>query len=283
MKTHLCRALAAALFSAASVTAVQAATVDVTISNNNDPGGLYFTPFLTVFHDGSYVPFVAETPTQMGQAASAGVEEIAELGGTGIETAFVQANFATAIVETLVEPAGFGSVPGQPPVFDPGNAATLRVDLDPTENRYLTILSMAIPSNDTFISATFDLFSGSDPIYTTHVLDFTSLYDAGTEANRQDGFGQAFNLSPLNSSPAGFEGDPEDVNPVVHSPNLNELATLFGQAIPPLGPNTTNDLASFTPANLVSVEIAPVPLPAAAPMLLVGLGGLAFAARRKRR
>ena len=268
MKPYSGLALATALFSFAA-TAASAAVVNVTITNNSGPNGLYFTPFLNVFHDGSYTPFV------VGDPASMGLEELAEVGSTATAAAeaAAQAN-AAAIISTLVEPLGFGSQPMQPPVFDPGNSASFSVDVNETDHRYLTLISMAIPSNDTFISATIDLFNGGLLNFGTTVLDLTNIYDAGTEVNQA--FGQAFN--PVDGNGPGFLGD--DENGVVHSPSLAEFATLFDQPIPPGG---VSSLANTDLSSLVTVEIAPVPLPAAAPMLLVGLGGLAFLARRKRR
>ena len=133
---------------------------------------------------------------------------------------------------------------------------------------------MAIPSNDTFLAVTIDLFTGGAVNFGTTTLDLTNVYDAGTEINQA--FGQAFN--PVDGNGPGFLGDPE--NGVVHSPSLAEFATLFNQPIPPGG---VSSLANTDLSNLVSVEIAPVPLPAAAPLLIAGLGGLAFVARRKKK
>ena len=125
--TFMLQHTAAAVCLMACAGAASAATVDITITNNSGPNGLYFTPFLNVFHDGTYVPFTE------GQAASAGLEELAEVGSTATATTEALAQVPTATAVTLTEPAGFGSQPGQPPVFDPGNSATLRIDLDPTE------------------------------------------------------------------------------------------------------------------------------------------------------
>ena len=253
---------------ALSAAAAQAATVDVTITNNSVGNGLFFTPFLSVFHDGSYDPFNG------GVAASPGLEELAEVGSTA--TAAAEADAAlddSAIITTLTEPAGVGPAVGGPPVFDPGNSATLRVDINDTDHSQLTLLSMAIPSNDTFVSITIDLFTGGVVNFGTSIIDLTNVYDAGTEVNQT--FGQAFN--PADGDGPGFLGD--DENGVVHLPTLVEFATLFGQPTP-VG---VSSLADTNLENLVSIEIAPVPLPAAAPLLIAGLGGMAFVARRKKK
>ena len=68
----------AALFAAfalgASAGAVQAATLKITVTNLGVSGGLTITPVFAAFHNGSFDTF------NVGDAASAGLEEIAETG-----------------------------------------------------------------------------------------------------------------------------------------------------------------------------------------------------------
>ena len=187
-KTFTRRSAAAILLSVGLTGAASAASVQITITNNSGDNGLYFTPFLNVFHDGSYTPFTA------GSVASAGLETLAEVGDTSAEAAFAQTPGVGTQVFTLTDPAGVGSPEvGGPPVFDPGNSASFNITLDPFENQFLTILSMAIPSNDTFIAAKqIQLFDDAGEFIATDlVLGAASLYDAGTEINQS--FGQAFN------------------------------------------------------------------------------------------
>lgn len=254
-----------------------AKTINVTIENNSDPNGVYFTPFLNVLHDGTYTPFV------QGQAASAGLEELAELGGTSAAASeAVDGADPERQIETLVEATGVGDpAVGGPPVFDPGNSATISFTLD-TTNRFLTLLSMVIPSNDTFISATFDLFDTNGILNEgTFNLGFTNLFDAGTEVNQP--LGQAFNTADGNGP--GLLGD--DENGVVHQSSNTELATLFGQPLPPFagGGLTNENSVSFLSLATVRIEDvtvpAPVPLPAAGWALLAALGGLGAMARRR--
>jgi hypothetical protein len=256
---------ASLIVSAGLATAASAASVQITISNNSSEGGLYYTPFLNVFHDGSYSAFTE------GQAASSSLETLAELGGVAEEAA--NAESQGALTFTLADPAGFGSAPGQPPVFDPGNSNSFTLNLDPTANQYLTVLSMAIPSNDTFISSTIQLFDDAGQfIATDYILGASSVYDAGTEVNQT--FGQAFN--PADGNGPGGLGD--DENGVVHSSSIAEFATLFGQPIPTGGTTSSNGVDLN---NLVSIEVSQVPLPAGAPLLLAGLGAFAWMRRRK--
>ncbi len=258
---------ASLLVSAGLASAASAASVQVTISNNSTAGGLYYTPFLNVFHDGSYSAFTS------GQAADASLETLAEVGDTSAEAAAALAEVSGAKVFTLADPAGFGPMPGQPPVFDPGNSQSFKIDLNAADNQYLTILSMAIPSNDTFIATTIKLFDDAGQfIATDYILGASSVYDAGTEINQT--FGQAFN--PQDGNGPGFLG--EDENGVVHKSSLVEFATLFGQPIPTGGTTSSNGVDLN---NLVSIEVSQVPLPAGAPLLLAGLGAFAWMRRRK--
>ena len=255
-----------------------AKTINITIENNSDPGGLYFTPFLNVVHDGSYKPF------EEGQVASAGLETLAELGGTGDAAAEAHdPTDADRQIATLVEPAGVGDPGvGGPPVFDPGNSASISFTLN-ASNQYLTLLSMVIPSNDTFLAATFDLFdAGGNLNLGTFDLGFDSLYDAGTEVNQP--FGQAFNTADGNGP--GLLGDAE--GGVVHQSTDAELATLFGQPVPPFAGGGLTDPRAVNFLSVATVTIeevipAPVPLPAAGWAMLAALGGLGAVARRKKK
>lgn len=253
-----------------------AGTINVTITNNSGDNGVYFTPFLTVAHDGSYTPFVT------GTAASAGIEELAELGGTGTASnEALDAADPNRIIATLTEPMGVGDpAVGGPPVFDPGNSASIMLDLTGGQ-RQLSILSMIIPSNDTFVAATFDLFNANGLLNTgMFTIGRDSVYDAGTEVNQT--LGQAFN--PADGNGPGGLG--EDENGVVHLSSDAELATLFGQPVPPFASAFLTDSNDVNFDNLLTVtitQVAPVPLPAAGWMLLAGLGGLSAVARRRKR
>ncbi|WP_420863105.1 spondin domain-containing protein [Algirhabdus cladophorae] len=254
---------------ALTTSGAQAASVKVTIENLSEENGLYLTPLLNVFHDGTYAGFTE------GQAASTQLEAIAEEGMVGSEIDRVNALNIGAQTAVATGPAGFGSMPGQPPVLDAGEVSSFTIDLDPTSNRYFSFLSMVIPSNDTFIgnsSATaYELFDGAG-LFTdlaTIFVDIDDVWDGGTEEN--DGQGAAF-------STAG--GTATDTTGTVSS--VSSLDFLFGQ---PTAAGFIVDGADVGTrlASISFSQVAPVPLPAGMPLLLVGLGVMGLARRRQNR
>ena len=101
-------------------TGAHAVTLEVTIENLQNDNGLSLTPFLTVFHDGTYDVF---DPGEVlagadNDAATDGIEAIAELGDTSIETAEVAGAPGTAAVGTIVSDQG-------PPPFLPGQSTSM--------------------------------------------------------------------------------------------------------------------------------------------------------------
>jgi len=177
---------AAALASTALVAAPAAAkSIEITITSNQQVGGLFLTPLLTVLHDGSYDAF------DPGSAASTGVETLAETGSPAAEIGGAAAGFTTNVITS---PGGFAGAP----VIDPGESATIRIDnIDVTSDRYLTFLSMIIPSNDLFVGNgnpfAYELFDDMGNFTNISPIEITAdeVWDAGTEAN--DNQGAAFN------------------------------------------------------------------------------------------
>lgn len=244
-------------------TTASAVVLEISVTNEQAEGGLFLTPVYFGFHDGSFDAFDA------GSGASAGVELLAEEGNFGGVRDERLAAAPTSQGAAAFGPEGFGSAAGQPPVLDPGETATFTINLN-TENRYLTFLSMIIPSNDAFIGNdnpfAYELFTddgvftGLEPIEVT--LD--QVWDAGTELN--DNLGAAFNAA------GGTATDTTDGISLLGS----GIDSLFGQSTA-AGTVTGN---SFSPL-LATISVAAVPLPAGLPLLALGLAGLAGVRRKK--
>ena len=189
------RSTVAGLILAGFSTAVSAASVQISVTNNQDADGVYLTPLLSILHDGSFDTFDA------GSSASASLEALAEEGNPGLVAA--DAALAGATTGIIFGPAGFGGAP----VLDPGETSSIRLDVDPMTNRFFSFLSMVIPSNDIFIGndnsmayEVFDIlgaFTGLGPI----LVYSNDAWDGGTEEN--DGLGAPFQLGQR-SMRAGF-------------------------------------------------------------------------------
>ena len=248
--------------------AASAVTLDITVTNNQASGGLFLTPLLSVFHDGTFDAFDA------GAIPSAGLELLAEEGEPSGVIGEVNdlntangSNYATAVA---ANPAGFGGAP----VLDPGEETTIRVDLDPGSQRFATFLSMVIPSNDTFIGNdnpfAYELFDIAGNFIFTDLIEFLvgDAWDAGSEADNGDGaaFAPPTGTAALSTS--------DGISP------LADLDFLIGR---PQAPGGNVASASGLLASISITEVAPVPLPAGLPLLMGALGAFGLLKRRKAR
>lgn len=246
---------AAVMLALTSVGAV-AKTVQITVTNNQASGGLSLTPFFTAFHNGNFDTF------DPGGSASSYVELLAETGDAS--GALGAAANAGATAGVAAAPGGF---PGAP-VLEPGEVATLRLNVDPANGQYLSFLSMVIPSNDLFVGNSnptahqiFDA-SGAFTGISDIVLTTGNVYDAGTEANTNQGaaFNTAGGVATDTSNPIGL---------------ANDLSFLLGQGTP-IGPVTNIG------ASLATISVTLVPLPPALTMSLAGLALLGWTGRRRK-
>ena len=178
--------------------------LQVTVSNQQKPGGFYFTPTWVGFHDGGFDYF------DSGMSASAELEALAEGGDVSPLRSTLGTNGdGTARVDyVLTAPNGF---PGAP-IFDPGDSATQMVDVaNPASNRFLSFGAMVIPSNDAFFGndnpMAYEVFDSSGmftgPI--TIGIYGDAIYDSGTEMN--NGKGAAFSaLAGMDTPEMGVVG-----------------------------------------------------------------------------
>lgn len=268
------------LFAATVTAAVFAATADaatlrVTITNTAAPNGFAITPVYAAVHDGSFDAFTE------GEAASQGVETIAELGSPADLPAERLAADPDAVAGVV-----FG--PTIPPLLA-GQSGSVDITVgDPSRQRFFTFLSMIVPSNDTFIGnddpLAFELFNAAGLFLGPRTIEISGdfIYDAGTEVNDPLD-GPAFVASVDATLGAAENGViTEGVFGLAAFAGLQTAAgfTLDGGLIDFL----TNP-AAFSVARIeidVVPDVAPVPLPAAAWMLLSALGFVGLAARRRR-
>ncbi|MEM9422940.1 MAG: spondin domain-containing protein [Pseudomonadota bacterium] len=280
-------AASAAALACLAVSSAHAVPITVSIKNNSEIGGLNLTPLFVAFHNNSYDAF------DVGSAASQGTERVAELGATmqnasGTILGATEEALAAdpnAIVRTFGAPSGFGGAP----IIEPGETATITLDLSATDHRYFNYLSMIIPSNDTFIGNdnAIEIFNPDGSLKSGLTFDVTgnNIWDAGTEVNDFTD-GPAFVVS-TNGQAIDATGGTEE-NGIVRL--SDGLGILNGQLIAlPTGANVDTSLVDFvsdrTNFSLATISIVgadPVPLPAAAPFMALALG-VGAAVRRQRK
>ena len=278
--------LAYAALAALVAAPAAAATLRITVTNDAAPDGFALTPVYTAVHNGSFDAFTN------GEAASPGVETIAELGSpAGLPAERLAADPDSAAVVV------FGGAPGSPrPIFGGETASAELTVADPASQRFLTFLSMVVPSNDTFIGnddpLAFALFDAGGAFLGPQTITVTGafIYDAGTEVNDPLG-NPAFVAGQDATGPFDANGDPiaggAAAEGGVISQGMFGLADFAGVTTAPgfvLGDAAQLDFLTdpdaFAVATITIEEVAPIPLPAAGWMLLAGMGALAGLRRR---
>ena len=146
----------------------------ITVRNTSEIGGTFLTPVYFGFHNGDFDLF------EVGQAASAGLEQLAE-DGSAATLAMERADAAEGSQGIVVTGAG-------------GPVATQEVtsgilDVDGTINTQVSLAAMILPSNDAFIGTNdaVTLFDGDGNFLGAQTLVFegSDVYDAGTEVNTE--------------------------------------------------------------------------------------------------
>ncbi|MEO0399372.1 MAG: spondin domain-containing protein [Pseudomonadota bacterium] len=253
----------------AGVTSAHATMVQVTVTNTQQSGGLSLTPVYFGFHNGNVDLF------DVSEAASAGIEEIAETGGFGTLRDERLAQQTSSVGGVAF--GGGGLIDGP---LEPGETTSFTVDLDAIDNRYLFFASMILPSNDSFIGVddprAFDLFDSSGMFRGDQTFSITSAfaYDAGTEAN-DPANGAAFLQPPVNITDGGpGEGS---IQQGVSLGDFTGLAVAGGLSLDPALIDYISDPNSFV---FAEINVSEVPLPPAMLLMGAGLAGLGFARRR---
>ena len=160
--------------------------ITLTLMNNAPDNGVFLTPVWLGVHDGTFNLFTS------GEAASAGLERLAEDGNT------------TPLSAEFLETSGAGldttvATNDEVPPFAPGESATVTLTLDANnpKHRYLSFASMVIPSNDAFIGNSdpraYPIFDDEGNVIMTTILRLgAQVYDAGTEVNDETPANTAF-------------------------------------------------------------------------------------------
>lgn len=276
MKFSTKNLLALALTAAGATAAfsAQAATLQITVTNNQAAGGLSITPLYTALHDGSFDAF------DLGGIASPGLELIAETGAASALAAERRA------IDPDSQPLVLASPDGPPPI-QPGESVSSTIDVNASEELFFTFLSMLLPSNDHFIGndnpLAYQLFDAAGNFTGNTTINVTGdqIYDAGTEANGLAGAAFIDGVD-IAESPAGESRIQQGIalSQELFGPGV-QLAT--GETLNPALIDFTSDPSAFNLLTIEIKEIAAVPVPASAPLLLGGLALMGWYGRRKKR
>jgi len=240
----------------------QAYDVTLTFNNLSGANGAALSPFFIALQNGSYDAFNA------GSTASAAIAQLAETGsGAGLAAQFASVYPSGISAEVTASQNGFG-----PGIYLPGASGSITLNLDPTQDRYLSYFAMVVPSNDRFVGndspVQIQLFN-SQGNFTggTYVYNGNSVWDAGSEVSQLAG--AAF-VAGSNSA------DNIPLNGVIAA---NDNFSPYGGATTAAGYSFTNLPGSNTPLYSISAVTA-VPLPAAFWLFGTALPALGLVRRR---
>jgi len=241
--------IAAGLALLLTAAAGQAGQVRVTVTNLAPANGTRITPVWVGFHDGSFDAFNTGSP------ASSALEMLAEDG----DTSGIMGSFTGASQGTILGPV---TAPTQPPIYHPGESASMTFTLDPSTDLYFSFLNMVIPSNDAFIGnddpLAYQISSGGSFQDLTIDVYGSMVWDAGTEVNDEI----AMN-TPLLGQMAPNTGITE-----------NGMVQLHPGFVPGGNILTPFPHADFTAQGyqVARIDIQAVPAPTSLSLLALGIG-----------
>lgn len=257
IKSFCAAAIVATLPLASHAAVVQ---LTVTVENLAPQNSVAFAPLRVGFHSGVFDAF------NIGQVAGPAIVSVAE-GGSGADwfPAFAAADPGAVTGTVLPNPAG--------PLLPAGSGKqTFTIDTD--VNPFFTFAAMVIPSNDLFIGndapTGFRLFDGSGNLLISNIVQRArDVWDAGSEV-----------FHPAAAAFVGNNGLRSDQNSVVAF-NFAELAA-FNGLLTGVGYHFDSQLLADSDIYRISFTAAPVPVPAALPLLFGGICALgAFSRRHK--
>ncbi|WP_146344833.1 spondin domain-containing protein [Falsiphaeobacter marinintestinus] len=149
--------------------------IRIVATNTSADGGTFLTPLWFAAHDGSFDLY------NMGEAASAGLEALAEDGNFAPINGEVTAGDADAVTGAVVGAGG--------PIAT-GETASVLVEVDGASNGYLSLAAMILPSNDAFVGTgdSIALFDYYGDFLGEQTIEFagSDVLDAGTEENTEE-------------------------------------------------------------------------------------------------
>ena len=223
--------------------------IQVRVENISPGNGTRITPVWVGFHDGTYDNF------DRGSAASSALELLAE---DGMPTGIVS-NFSGIENGVIFGPV---TVPGQPPIYHPGEYAMMDFEIDTSSDVYFSFLSMVIPSNDAFIGnddpMSFKIVDNGQVMPLEIIVYGKDIWDAGTEVNDE-----LVSHTPFLGTPAVGAGTTESG---IVMPHEGFIAT--GNVL------TAFPDADFTASDYQVARITVVPEPASLTIISLGLLGL---------
>jgi hypothetical protein len=237
--------------------------IKVEVSNNSPQGGVVLTPVWAGFHDGSFDTF------EVGSAASAGLESIAEDGAVG--TLSAEFNAVAGRVDMNTEGGIAIASPTGPGPIQPGETESRYFDLATDgSNDFFSFASMVLISNDYFagnndgIDISSVLAGGGPVTVQVGVPGERRLYDAGTEEN--DFATSAANGAPFFGLGGGQTGPDQGADENGSVLTLSALGDPFADFANPdlLGPGGVPANFNFNDTSLYSSGIATITISAAA-------------------